>query len=38
MGMLRGNDRLFTKTDGLSEAIRLSSISSWLLLRAISGS
>ena len=38
LGMLRGNDRLLTKTDGLSEAIRLSSISSWLLLRAISGS
>jgi len=38
MGMLRGNDKLFTRTDGLSEAIRLSSISSWMIVRAISGS
>lgn len=38
MGMLRGNDRLLTKTDGLIEAIRLSSISSRILLSAISGS
>lgn len=35
--MLRGNDRLITKTDGLNEAIRLSSISAWLLLRAVEG-
>lgn len=35
--MLRGNDRLMTKTDGLNEAIRLSSLSAWLLLRAIEG-
>jgi len=35
LNMLRGNDRLITKTDGLNEAIRLSSLSAWLLLRAI---
>lgn len=37
LGMLRGVDRLLTKTNGLSEAIRLSSLSSWLMIRAISG-
>ncbi|MCU0457664.1 MAG: TetR/AcrR family transcriptional regulator [Bacteroidales bacterium] len=37
LGMLRGNDRLLTKTDGLGEAIRLSSISAWLVNRAIRG-
>ncbi len=37
MGMLRGVDRLLTKTNGLSEAIRLSSLSSWLMIRGISG-
>ncbi len=37
LGMLRGNDRLLTKTDGLNEAIRLSSVASWLLLNALSG-
>lgn len=35
LNMLRGTDRLITKTDGLNEAIRLSSLSAWLLLRAI---
>ncbi len=35
LNMLRGNDRLITKTEGLNEAIRLSSLSSWLLLRAL---
>jgi len=33
--MFRGIDRLITKTDGLNEAIRLSSLSAWLLLRAL---
>lgn len=36
LGMLRGNDRLLTKTDGLGEAIRLSSVASWLVLRSLS--
>ncbi len=35
LNMLRGTDRLITKTDGLYEAIRLSSLSTWVLLRAI---
>ncbi|HPE23892.1 MAG TPA: hypothetical protein PLT88_12795, partial [Bacteroidales bacterium] len=35
LNLLRGNDRLLTKTDGLHEAIRLSSLSAWLLLRAL---
>ncbi|HNT93046.1 MAG TPA: TetR/AcrR family transcriptional regulator [Bacteroidales bacterium] len=35
LSLLRGNDRLLTKTDGLHEAIRLSSLSAWLLLRAL---
>jgi len=34
LGMLRGNDRLLTKKDGLSEAIRLSSLSAWLISSA----
>lgn len=34
LGMLRGNDRLLTKTDGLNEAIRLSSLSAWLISSA----
>lgn len=37
LGMLRGADRLLTKTNGLGEAIRLSSLSSWLMIRGISG-
>jgi len=37
LSMLRGNERLLTKTDGLSEAIRLSYLSAWLVLTAISG-
>ncbi|MGE5349057.1 MAG: TetR/AcrR family transcriptional regulator [Actinomycetota bacterium] len=36
LGMLRGNDRLLTKTDGLGEAIRLSSVASWLVFRSLS--
>ncbi|MEZ5020595.1 MAG: helix-turn-helix domain-containing protein [Bacteroidales bacterium] len=35
LGMLRGNDRLLTKTDGLTEAIRLSSLSAWLVTRGL---
>lgn len=31
LNMLRGNDRLLTKTDGLNEAIRLSLLSAWLI-------
>jgi len=34
LNMLRGNDRLLTKTDGLNEAIRLSSLSAWLISSA----
>ncbi len=34
LSMLRGTDRLLTKTDGLSEAIRLSSLSAWLISSA----
>lgn len=37
LGMLRGNDRMLTKTDGLAEAIRLSSLAAWLIVRAVSG-
>ncbi|MFZ2286702.1 MAG: TetR/AcrR family transcriptional regulator [Bacteroidales bacterium] len=36
--LLRGNDRLLTKTDGLNEAIRLCTISTGLFLRGIYGS
>ncbi|NLE34495.1 MAG: TetR/AcrR family transcriptional regulator [Bacteroidales bacterium] len=35
LNLLRGNDRLLTKADGLNETIRLSSLSAWLLLRAL---
>jgi hypothetical protein len=34
LNMLRGNDRLLTKTDGLNEAIRLSLLSAWLISSA----
>lgn len=34
LSMLRGTDRLLTKTDGLNEAIRLSSVSAWLISSA----
>lgn len=34
LSMLRGTDRLLTKTDGLKEAIRLSSLSAWLISSA----
>jgi AcrR family transcriptional regulator len=34
LSMLRGTDRLLTKTDGLNEAIRLSSLSAWLISSA----
>jgi hypothetical protein len=37
LNLLRGSDRLLTKKDGLSEAIRISSISADLFLRGISG-
>ena len=37
LNLLRGFDMLLTKKDGLSEAIRLSSISAGLFLRGISG-
>jgi AcrR family transcriptional regulator len=37
LNMLRGNDKLLTKTDGLPEAIRLSSLSAWLLMKALPG-
>jgi len=37
LNMLRGSDRLLTKKDGLSEAIRFSAISSDLFLRGIVG-
>ena len=34
LNMLRGTDRLLTKTDGLSEAIRLSLMSAWMISSA----
>jgi AcrR family transcriptional regulator len=34
LSMLRGTDRLLTKTDGLKEAIRLSLLSAWLISSA----
>lgn len=37
LNILRGNDNLLTKANGLNEALRLSSLSAWLLLRALEG-
>lgn len=37
LNLLRGSDRLLTKKDGLSEAIRISSVSADLFLRGING-
>ncbi len=37
LNLFRGSDRLLTKKDGLSEAIRISSVSADLYLRGISG-
>ncbi len=38
LNMLRGHDRQLTKADGLGEAIRLASLSSKIMVRALSGS
>ena len=37
LNMLRGNDLLITKTDGLSEAIRISGVSADLFLKGLAG-